>query len=361
MQKVCSFSNTASKGLLHRMMIKGFSDRRLQIYEGNRHSISGIRATIFGATGFLGPYIGAILGYISSDVIFPHCHKYPYDDEVKELKLCASLGQSWIVRHLIFEDDKMLDRCIANSNVVINLVGPRKNIRKIQDYEYANVTIPTKIAEAVKRNPNITRFIHFSAVGADLQSPSMDLRTKFHGEEAVKDIIPWTTIVRPATIFGFNDYFTRLIMTQREFFYHFNIVTDDCSAKRQPVYVHDIAQAVLNILKMPETVGKTYELGGPHVYSMLEIYEIMFNILQRQPKLIYFPYELATKVAQHFKNWEFFNYDYMVKGKLDMIVSPDANTFKDLYIQPVSFPQGVEKYISDSKFRSPGRKDELER
>jgi hypothetical protein len=31
---------------------------KLQIYDGgNRQSISGIRATIFGATGFIGPYV----------------------------------------------------------------------------------------------------------------------------------------------------------------------------------------------------------------------------------------------------------------------------------------------------------------
>lgn len=112
---------------------------------------------------------------------------------------------------------------------------------------------------------------------------------------------------------------------------------------------------------MPETVGKTYELGGPHVYSMLEIYEIIFNIIQRRPKLVYFPHEIATKVAQHFKNWEFFNYDYMIKSKLDVVVSPNANTIKDLYIQPVAFPQAVQKYVEEFKFRSPGRKDELER
>lgn len=103
---------------------------KLQIYDGgNRTSISGIRATIFGATGFIGPYVGAILGYIGSDVIFPYTHRYPYDDDVKELKLCSGSGQSFLVRHMNFDDPKMLDRVIANSNVVINLVGPRLGVK----------------------------------------------------------------------------------------------------------------------------------------------------------------------------------------------------------------------------------------
>lgn len=340
-----------------------FSTRpRLFFYDqGNRNSISGIRATIFGATGFLGPYVGAVLGYISSDVIFPHCHRYPYDDEVKELKLCASLGQSFIVKHMNFDDTKMLDRVIANSNVVINLVGPRRNIRRFKDYEYVNVEIPRRIAAACQRNPNILRMIHFSAAGASADSPSMDLQTKFHGEEAVRAEFPEATIFRPTSVFGFNDYFVRLILTQKDFLYDFNIVTDDCTAKRQPVYVQDVAFAVLNALKLHESRGQTYELGGPHVYSMLEIYEIIYNILQREPKLVYVPHEYATWLAQYIKNWEFFNLDYMIKGKLDLTVSPGAKTISDLFVQPVSFPQAVEKYLNDHKLRSPGKKDEMER
>jgi len=67
--------------------------KSLYIYEAqSRNSVSGIRATIFGGTGFVGPYAGAILGYIGSDIIFPHNHEYIYDDDVKELRLCAGTG-----------------------------------------------------------------------------------------------------------------------------------------------------------------------------------------------------------------------------------------------------------------------------
>jgi len=209
----------------------------------------------------MGPYIGSVLGYISSDVLFPHCHRYTYDDEVKELKLCGNLGYSFIVKHMNFEDPKMIDRVIQNSNVVINLVGPRKNIKRLDEYEYANIEIPRRIAAACAKNPGVLRLIHFSAAGCDAKSPSMDLSTKFRGEEAVKNEFPEVTIMRPTTVFGFNDYFLKLILMEREFWYNFNIVYDDCSAKRQPIYVQDVAFAVLNALKMDETRGKTYELG----------------------------------------------------------------------------------------------------
>ncbi len=54
----------------------------------------------------------------------------------------------------------------------------------------------------------------------------------------------------------------------------------------------------MNALKLPETSGNTYELGGPNVYSMLEIYETIFNLIQRPPKLVYFNRELALKIGK---------------------------------------------------------------
>ena len=113
-------SNLIKKVKLNRSQILHISDNGVNL-SGN----SGIRATIFGATGFLGPYIGQILGRIGSDVIFPHQNHRPFNDEVKELKLCATSGMSYIQPNMDFDDLDMLDRMIQNSNVVINLVGTR--------------------------------------------------------------------------------------------------------------------------------------------------------------------------------------------------------------------------------------------
>eukprot|EP01017_Pseudomicrothorax_dubius_P005581 TRINITY_DN1143_c0_g2_i1.p1 TRINITY_DN1143_c0_g2~~TRINITY_DN1143_c0_g2_i1.p1 ORF type:complete len:361 (+),score=105.14 TRINITY_DN1143_c0_g2_i1:28-1110(+) len=336
-------------GLTH-LFKRGYIPQRLHIYDrGHRNSISGIRATIFGGTGFLGPFVGATLGYMSSDLIFPHNHQNPFDDDVKELKLCANLGQSYLVRHMNFDDQKMIDRVIANSNVVVNLIGPRKRIKYRKDFEHINIEIPRRIAQAAKRNPRIIRLIHFSACGAAPDSPSLDLQTKYYGEQEVKSIFPNVTIIRPTTIYGPYDYFVRHIMTQREFFYNFIPVTDDCSAKRQPIWANDVGLCVLNALKLHETRGKTYEIGGPNVYTMLEVYELLHNLTRRECKLAYVPKKWAMKFAESIYNWEFFNLDSIVKHELDLVVSPGANTIDDLFVKPVSFPQAVERQIRDAK------------
>ena len=127
--------------------------------------------------------------------------------------------------------------------------------------QQVNINIARRIAEACQRNPGVKRLIHFSACGASADSPSMDWQTKFYGEQEVLDAFPNATVFRPATVYGRNDKFTRTWWTQRDYLYNFNVVTDDCTSKRQPIYVHDVAQCVLNALKLEETAGRTYELG----------------------------------------------------------------------------------------------------
>lgn len=256
-----------------------------------------------------------------------------------------------------FYNPKMIDRVIANSNVVINLVGPRKRVKQRDEFEYINIHIAKAIASAVKRNPNVQRFIHFSAAGATHDSASPDLATKWIGEQEVMNIVPTATILRPTTVFGRDDYFVTNMTTQKEFFYHYVVVTDDCMAKRQPIYVHDVALATLNALKLDETMGRTYELGGPHTYTYKECYEIVHNILRTPCNLLYFPKNVALRMTQVLKNWDYFSMDSILKHSLDIVVDPKARKIDELYVQPISFAQACEKLLSDIKGVNPTKEN----
>lgn len=119
---------------------------------------------------------------------------------MKELKLCANLGQSWIVKNMNFNDFKMVQRVMGTSNVVVNMCGPRKRARDRHEFEEVNIEVPRKIAKAARLNPEIVRMIHFSAAGAAKDSPSLDLQTKYYGEQAVLEEFPNATILRPTQV-----------------------------------------------------------------------------------------------------------------------------------------------------------------
>jgi len=63
------------------------------------------------------------------------------------------------------------------------------------------------------------------------------------------------------------------------------------NADVQPVFVNDVALAIMNSLKMEETIGQTYELGGPHTYNYQEIYQMFFDITQIKPYVTTVPME----------------------------------------------------------------------
>ena len=87
------------------------------------------------------------------------------------------------------------------------------------------------------------------------------------------------------------------------------------------------------------------------MYTRQEVYEVLHNIIRRPANLAYVPKEIAIKAAQILPNWPFFNLEEIIKDKIDITVSPGANTISDLMVEPVSFPQGAEKYLFSHKGR----------
>lgn len=283
--------------------------------------------------------------------MFPTTTIFPYNDEHKELKLCAALGKSWIVKHMNFNDERMVERMVANSNVVINLCGPRKRVKYRKDFEDVNIKVARNIARACKNNPNVIRLIHFSSVGVAPDSPSLDLQTKYYGEQEVMDAFPNATIFRPTQMFGYNDYLIDRFKRSVDFWYNYYPVFNDCEQKRQPIYLNDVAQCVMNALKLHETTGKTYELGGPHVYSRREMYEIMINVLNRPIALQHHNKDMAKWFAKVVMNWKYFSLDELIKEDHDLIVDKNARGIDQLYIKPVAFASMAELILGKYKAR----------
>jgi NADH dehydrogenase (ubiquinone) 1 alpha subcomplex subunit 9 len=70
---------------------------------------------------------------------------------------------------------------------------------------------------------------------------------------------------------------------QMKMFNRMNFVIKGMNAEIQPTTSNDVSLAIINALKMEESIGQTYDLGGPHTYTYEDIYEQFFNLTEIKP------------------------------------------------------------------------------
>lgn len=334
--------------------------QRLHIYDkGSRNSISGVNATVFGGSSPLGMMIGSRLTTMGSTCVYPHRATGDFHNSVfREVRVSGDLGYKTAIKLTDFTDQDEIDVTLKHSNVVVCAIGSRRHHRTQLDFEDANINIPRTIAKAVRDKGDIKRFIYISAAGADPNSASKRLRTKWIGEQEVKEICPDVTILRPTTMFNNiepNNSFQGKWGMQMKLFNRTFFRIEGSNGLIQPVDCDDVALAALNCLKMDETIGQTYELGGPHVYTHDEIYEQFYNCTGIRPYIIPIKMEVAMEWMHSHKLSSIYRYfgkywmypEFMYGEHVDVTVHPDAKTFEDLYIQPISFGHKVKDYMTD--------------
>ena len=274
---------------------------------------SGINVTLFGGSSQLGVPLANDLWAIGARAIYPfRCMEAGVIGKFRELRTHTNPGSLSFLQLSDFTDEKEIMMAIKDQNVVINCIGNRFYYKDEVEYELANAIIPKVIAKCVKNSPHVKRFIHLSAVGVDPHSPSIMLRTKWYGEQAVREYCPNATIIKPTIMYSSmateSSFAGRFIATLR-MTAGTGILIGDGTAKIQPAYCPDVSKAIINCLKMPETIGQTYELGGPVIYTFKELYETMFNCVNMKPYMVSIPIEEAfnyynfpgfTSVIVHF-------------------------------------------------------------
>ncbi|KAK1169202.1 NADH dehydrogenase [ubiquinone] 1 alpha subcomplex subunit 9, mitochondrial-like [Acipenser oxyrinchus oxyrinchus] len=304
--------------------------------KGGRSSFSGIAATVFGATGFLGRYVVNRLGRIGSQVVIPHrCDQY----DVMYLRPMGDLGQiiflDWDAR-----DKDSISRALAHSNVVINLVGREWETSNYR-FEDTHVNIPKEIARAAKE-AGIEKFIHMSHLNADIRSSSKYLRTKAVGEEAVREEFPDAIIMKPSEIYGREDRFFNHFANMRWFGRAVPLIAMGKKTVKQPVYVVDVAKAIVNAIKDPDSNGKTYALVGPNRYLLHDLVEYLYAVAHRP--FVPYPlprplYHLAARFFEMnpFEPWT--TRDKVERFHITDMKFPSLPGLEDLGIVPTSVEQ----------------------
>jgi len=159
-----------------------------------------------------------------------------------------------------------LGRVLARADAVVNLIAILHGTP--QRFHAVHIRFPELLASEVRKSGG-KRLVHVSALGVDAPRDSLYLQSKSWGERLVLDAWPQTTILRPSVIFGEEDRFINTFARLQRFA---PIVPLACSdARFQPVWVEDVARAIVAVLDRPETAGLVFECAGPHVLTLRDL------------------------------------------------------------------------------------------
>ncbi|WP_019960527.1 complex I NDUFA9 subunit family protein [Woodsholea maritima] len=248
--------------------------------------------TVFGGSGFIGRYVVRALAKAGYRVRV--ATRRPHLANV--LKPMGVVGQIQLVQANL-RNPASIERALDGAHGVVNLVGilhegGRQTFRSLQAQG-------AKIVAEKAAAQGITRFIQISAIGADDQSASKYAQTKAAGEAAVKAAIPTATILRPSVVFGPGDDFFNMFASLARFVPALPLIGGG-KTRFQPVFAGDVAGAVLAAFEDDKAQGRTFELGGPRVYTFKEILEFILEVTYRKRFLIPLPFFAAGILGQVF-------------------------------------------------------------
>jgi NADH dehydrogenase len=241
--------------------------------------------TVFGGDGFIGRYVCEFL--LRSGARIRVASRNPRRSFF--LQPLAQVGQYGFVQANLRNADSV-EHAVRGASAVINLVGIfGKGMQGI------HVDGARHIAEAAKK-AGADAFVHVSAINADPASDSNYGRTKGEGEAAVRKAFKNATVVRPSLVFGPEDDLTNRFagMARLPF-----LPVIAANSKFQPVYVRDLGKAIaLAALDPGRHGGKTYEIGGPQVMSMVELHRAILALTGQKPEVVELPNIAGTLMSK---------------------------------------------------------------
>jgi len=166
-------------------------------------------------------------------------------------------------------DDAALARLVPGCDAVVNLVAILHG--SAAAFDKVHVQLPRHLAQACSA-AKVSRMVHVSALGVGAEvnaAPSNYLRSKTAGEHVLEQSGLQLTLLRPSVIFGAEDSFLNLFAKLQAFAPFMPLAGS--TALFQPVWVDDVASAIVHALQHPDSIGKTYELAGPTVYTLAEL------------------------------------------------------------------------------------------
>ena len=166
-------------------------------------------------------------------------------------------------------DNSALAAQLAGQDAVVNLIAILHGSEAA--FEKVHVGLPTSLVNACQAI-GLKRIVHISALGAAADSPSMYQRSKARGEAVLRASGLDVSLLRPSVIFGAEDRFLNTFARLQQLFPVIPLASSQ--ARFQPVWVEDVASAVVRCLQDPRTIGHTFEACGPDVFTLKQLVEL---------------------------------------------------------------------------------------
>ncbi len=300
--------------------------------------------TVFGGTGFVGRQVVRSLAKQGWRVRVAARNV----GRGYRLRMLGDVGQIEVVQANI-RDAASVERALDGAEACVNLVGVLWESGR-QGFQSLHAEGARTVAEAAAR-AGITRFVQMSAIGADAESSAKYARTKAMGEAAVRAAIPTATVLRPSIVFGPEDGFFNRFAALSTFTPALPLIGGG-ETRFQPVFVGDVAAAVAKVLGDPETAGRTYELGGPSVYSFRDLLQFILRETGRSRVLVPVPWFAATGLGLIGDLQAAvpvippqLTTDQVESLRADNVVSPGAPGLGELGIEPKSVEAIAPSYL----------------
>lgn len=295
-------------------------------------------ATVFGGSGFIGRYIVKRLakkGFVVRVAVRD-------TERALFLKPMGAVGQV-VPLHASLINEPTVHRAVDGADLVVNAVGilSERQSGDFQRIQADGAGLVARLAAAA----GVAHLVHISAIGANPQAASRYAASKGAGEHMVREVFPSATILRPSLVFGPEDQLFNRFAGMARLLPIMPVICGD--TRFQPVYVGDVADAVMAALGRPDAAGAVYELGGPRVLSMRELLAYILQETGRHRRMVDVPMGLARLQARIMElvPGKPLTRDQLLMLQQDNVVGADMPGLKELDIVPTPLELVVPAYL----------------
>tara|TARA_Y100001970_G_C14077986_1_gene773087 strand:- start:215 stop:1153 length:939 start_codon:yes stop_codon:yes gene_type:complete len=260
-------------------------------------------------------------------------------------------GQIELFKTNIFNTED-IKKVLKNCYAAINLVGILFETRK-QKFNQIHAQFPSLLSN-ICNEEGIKKLVHISALGVKEKHTSQYMQSKLQGEKNIQEIFKSSVILRPSICFGNEDKFFNTFASIAQFSPMLPLIGGG-KTKFEPIYVGDVAKAIVKVLELNNLEPKIYELGGPKIYSFKQLMEILLSEIKKKRLLIPVPFGLA-QIQSYFLQMmpnPLLTPDQVELLKYNNVVSGDYPTLRDLGISGKTIQSILPKYIY--RFREGGQ------